>query len=187
MYMGVVQNIDEPTVILHIGGPKCGSSSLQTFLTANPLLETLQKIPVEYWKIQTLPDNPKVSIFTPVPNSTKSRGHKYQVSDHLYPRLTSECLHEIFEKFILENSLNQNKVFVFSREGWGLGFQHLNLMSCKCKIKKFKIVVFQYVWPQIEILQSAYLQWTVWSENPTLDECARFLKPCVTGNYKQKM
>ena len=176
MYSEVLKNIDEPTVILHIGGPKCGSSSLQTFLTANPLLETMQKTPVEYWKILTLPDDQKVSIFIPVLNSTNSRGIKYQVSDRLYPKLTSGCLHEIFGEFILENSLNQNKVFVFSREGWAEDFQRLNLMSCKCKIKKFKIIVFQYTRPQIEMLQSAYLQWTIWSENPTLEESSRILK-----------
>ena len=74
MSMEVLQITDEPTVILHIGGPKCGSSSLQTFLTANPLLETLQKTPVEYWKIHTQPDQKNVSTFMPIRNSTQLRG-----------------------------------------------------------------------------------------------------------------
>jgi hypothetical protein len=40
-----------PKLIMHIGGSKCGSSSLQTFLTRNPHLETLEGSQVYCWKV----------------------------------------------------------------------------------------------------------------------------------------
>ena len=90
--------------------------------------------------------------------------------------METECLHKIFEKVISDNSTNQNKIFIFSCESWAEEFQNSKLQICTCKIRKFRIIVFQYIRPQIDLLTSAYLQWTIWSENPTLEDCVRTLK-----------
>jgi len=169
-------NREQPLLVLHIGGPKCGSSSLQTFLTRNPLLgKTGGGSKVEYWKLEA--DENGTLIFQPVNKSNSVdtvRGVKYENSGSLEAQLEKNCIHEIFDDFVLNNSVIENKVFVFSRERWSREFQSANLQSCKCTKKNFETIIYLHVRPQISLLSSAYLQWTLWSENPTLN--AAFLE-----------
>jgi hypothetical protein len=161
-------NTEQSTLILHIGGPKCGSSALQTFLTRNPRLETRDGTQVEYWKVAH-DENSNVT-FLPVSETKPTRGLSYQVSSHFGRRLESDCLHKIFESFILENSQNKKKIFVFSCEGWAPEFQTSKLANCNCIQRNFKIQIYQNVRPQVNLLISTYLQWALWTENPTLQK-----------------
>jgi len=159
-------------LVLHIGGPKCGSSSLQTFLTSNPLLETIRGVKVHYWQVRV--DEKATLIFEPATVEKKLRGLRYQNSGSLKLNLEKNCIHEIFDSFVVNNSLNDDKIFVFSSELWSEEFQSLNLASCKCAKTNFDILIYCHVRPQINLVGSTYLQWILWSDNPSLRES--FLK-----------
>ena len=161
-------NTEQSTLILHIGGPKCGSSALQTFLTSNPRLETRDGTQVEYWKVAH-DENFNVT-FLPVSETKPTRGLSYQVSSHFGRRLESECLHKIFESFFVKNSKNQKKLFVFSHEGWAQELQTAKLANCNCIHRNFKIQIYLNVRPQVNLLIPTYLQWALWTENPTLQK-----------------
>jgi hypothetical protein len=163
----------KPTLVLHIGGGKCGSSSLQTFLTSNPSLETTGGYPVEYWLLRKAE---KSSLtFIAAQSQRTYRGRRYQVSETLLECWQKNCIHEIFDDFVLNNSGIESKTFVFSHEGWSAALQHSDLKSCSCITTNFETLIYQHVRPQISILSSAYLQWTLWSDKPSLREAFRLL------------
>ena len=157
------------TLVLHIGGPKCGSSSLQTFLTQNSALKTNAGEKIEYWKVQFNRNKSSDLLFTPISKIKLSEGIKYEVSDRFEEELSEKCLHAIFENFVSENSRNERKIFVFSREGWSRDFQKAKVVKCKCDKKDFTILIYLSVRPQLDILIPSYLQWTIFSETPTLE------------------
>ena len=76
-----------PTLLLHIGGAKCGSSSLQTFLTNNPRIDTLDSKTLEYWVIR--PDLKHEGKF----DFTHPTGSKIQT---LLPYVSSDLLNDSF-------------------------------------------------------------------------------------------
>jgi hypothetical protein len=157
------------TLVLHIGGPKCGSSSLQTFLTQNSTLKTNAGEKIEYWKIQFNINKSRKMLFTPISRIKLSEGLKYEVSDRFEEELNEKCLHEIFENFVSENSHNEQKIFVFSQEGWSHDFQKAKAVKCKCNKTNFTILIYLSVRPQLDLLIPSYLQWTIFSETPTLE------------------
>ena len=161
-------NTEHSTLILHIGGAKCGSSALQTFLTRNPRLETRNGTQVEYWKVAH--DESSNLTFLPVSETKSTRGLSYQSSSSLGYRLESQCLHKIFESFIHENSQNKKKVFVFSHEGWVQELQTAKQANCNCIQRNFKIQIYLNVRPQVNLLIPTYLQWALWTEDSTLQK-----------------
>ena len=161
-------NTEQSTLILHIGGAKCGSSALQTFLTSNPRLETWEGTQVEYWKVAH--DESSNLTFLPVSETKSTRGLSYQSSSSLGNRLESQCLHKIFGSFIHENNQNKKKIFVFSCEAWALDFQTSKLPNCNCIQRNFKIQIYLNVRPQVNLLIPAYLQWALWTGSSTLKE-----------------
>jgi hypothetical protein len=164
------------TLVLHIGGPKCGSSSLQTFLTQNSTLKTFTEEKIEYWRIQPNTIKEKGFIFTPISKIKLSEGIKYESSDKFYEALNENCLHSIFEKFVSDNSQHEQKIFVFSREAWSNEFQNAKIVKCKCEEKDFTILIYLSVRPQTDILIPSYLQWTIFSETPSIERTLDLLK-----------
>jgi hypothetical protein len=166
---GKLANTDKKsTLILHVGGGKCGSSSLQTFLTSNPSLETTGGHSVEYWILRK--NEKSFLTFIPVQTQRTWRGLRYQVSQPLREYWQKSCIHEIFDPFVLSNTGIESKTFVFSYEGWAVDLQSLELKSCRCITTNFETVIYQHVRPQISLMSSAYLQWTLWSDKPSLRE-----------------
>ena len=170
MTTGNLISNDKPTLILHIGGPKCGSSALQTFLTHNSKLQTEDGEVLQYWKVSPAAQGEVNLIFSPVIIPFSPKGLRYEASEHLTEEFKSRCIHKIFEEFMLNNITDQNRVFMFSSEAWSSDLQGSNTVECNCKVKSFNLVIYQCVRPQIDMLVPSYLQWTLWTENPTLDE-----------------
>ena len=161
---------EESVVVLHIGGPKCGSSSLQTFLTQNPKMQTMSRQKIEYWAIRTNEQLKNQYLFYQSQDLECSPIVKYVDSNFSEDELEINCLHEIFRDFISVNSQDEKKIFVFSSESWTPKFQNANKLKCTCENENFKILIYLSVRPQIDMLVPSYLQWLVWSDTPTLEE-----------------
>jgi hypothetical protein len=160
---------DKTTLILHIGGPKCGSSALQNFLTHEPNLQTPDGRKFEYWTV-----NSDIK-FNRVHPKTFTDEFSYSVSAPLEDEFKTKCIHNIFGQFIQENSAETNKIFVFSWEGWSQVFQNPGAAKCICNETNFEVIIYLSVRPQVDILVSTYLQWTMWGENPTLEQAVKDL------------
>jgi hypothetical protein len=165
----------KPTLIFHIGGSKCGSSALQTFLTQNSGLKGLDGEIFEYWTVRSHKNGKLEPLFAPVFSKNNLKGILYEVSNTFGEEFKSQCIHSLFERFVLENDAGENKVFIFSAERWSYDFQNIEIMKCECKVKNFEIIVYLNVRPQIDLLIPAYLQWIIWDENPTLENTFQWI------------
>ena len=165
----------KPTLILHTGGPKCGSSALQTFLTKNPKIESLGGKTIEYWTVSNSGSGNSDLNFRQIYSQEQKTFAGYQSSGHLTKEFKENCIHKIFDKFMLKHLKEVNNIFVFSCEGWAQDIQIENVGKCLCENRDFNIYVYQSIRPQIDILIPSYLQWNVWTQNPSLSECFRNL------------
>jgi len=173
-YLGNISP-EMPTLILHIGGAKCGSSALQTFLTQNPNLKTVRNQEIEYWRVFPDKEEPKNFKFAPV-LVEQSNSNKTGYINSSFPIFSNKCLHGVFARFIEENSIDANKVFVFSHEGWSGECQLSEAPECTCENTNYRTVVYLSVRPQMQMLIPAYLQWILWSDKDTLADALNFLK-----------
>ena len=107
---------------------------------------------------------------------------RYLASDHLGRSLETQCIHQIFADFMSGKLAENNKIFVFSCEGWGGDFQNSLIAKCTCEDKKFRVLVFQNIRPQIDILIPAYLQWILWQKDNSLGDCYKHLKEAYDWN-----
>ena len=171
----VTDSIHESIVVLHSGGPKCGSSALQTFLTQNPKMKTISGQKVEYWAVRSRKNLKNQISFFPVNEPKFSGGIKYVESRSLGEEFKVRCLHEIFRDFVSEYSQKEKKIFVFSSESWAMRFQDADRAGCGCEVN-FRILNYLSVRPQIDMLIPAYLQWAVWTDTPTLDKAFQILQ-----------
>jgi hypothetical protein len=103
--------LNSPTLVLHIGGPKCGSSALQKFLIDNPLLETVNGAQIEYCTFRF--DNNLTPVFRSIANDKFSDSLELATSSRFRQQLDTQCLHKIFEEFIHENDFNSKKYSFF--------------------------------------------------------------------------
>ena len=171
----VTDSIQEPIIVLHSGGPKCGSSALQTFLTQNSKMKTNSGQKVEYWVAKSENVLKNQFSFYPIDKPKFSAGIKYEISDNFPKKLGISCLHEIFSDFVSKYSQKEKKIFVFSSERWARDFQNADRVECGCE-EDFKILNYLSVRPQIDLLIPSYLQWVVWTDTPTLDTAFQFVK-----------
>lgn len=145
--------------MLHIGGAKCGSTSIQTFLTNNPLLESRESVPYRYAVI-----NPDFSVTFPEPNQN--------LGSVICPHLSSVPIpvsHERWSRFndaISEilRACDNKYVPILSSEAWAEWFIYFKLANT---LKLFPDTIFEsilFVRPQIDWFNSAWWQWGVWSD-----------------------
>jgi hypothetical protein len=122
---------------------------------------------VEYWKVESLGKG-SAPLFSAIQIPKFPKGMRYESSGHLTDELKANCIHKIFEKFISDHSTKKNKTFIFSSEGWASDFQSADIAICGCEQIDFQVYIYQSVRPQIDMLIPAFLQWTLWTETPTL-------------------
>lgn len=144
------------SVLLHVGGSKCGSSALQRFLSDDPVLpmqgnKTLRY--VAYYnplKVLLAGDN-----ITHVARSTLMQ---YLNAEHLLECCASkkDMMQEFFVKAPRDESC-----FAFSCEGWVPPQNLLN--STFLNSLPYAVDVLLYVRPQVKFMNSAWWQWGAWT------------------------
>jgi len=155
-------------ILLHIGAPKCGSSSIQKTLTFNPTFgyKGGGPGPINYWLIQN-----GVAIRSPIVK-TLAVGQDYLASDHLLWRdLDRPCVHKCLQDLITK--MESNEVAIVSGESFGYTFLEIveNIgVKCDCaKSKDLEITAVMFIRDIFSLIESAYFQWGLWS-TPTLGE-----------------
>lgn len=163
--------IHRPKLILHIGGPKTGSSALQEFLTNNPILINDQGQIIEYWKLSASQEKKGGAFdFHPVSSLEPPSEYPYHNSHALKGVIKNKCVHEIFHPFILEHVSTTNNIFVFSSEEWAIDFNVLDVKECVCVDVAFDSLLFLNVRPQVDMIISSYLQWDLWKEHGSIEQ-----------------
>ena len=146
-------------LIIHIGGSKCASSSIQTFLSHNPILEKNQdrKIlrykyfcvyPDRYLQGEKIKTNSEKNMFNYLSSATFTA-----LKDQLYVRLI-----EILEK------LNENEIPILSCESRSNEIldNHEEFIKIFQKLN-VDLEIFMVIRDPISWINSAWWQWGVWT------------------------
>jgi len=149
-------------IILHIGMPKCGTSSLQNFLSSSEFYETAKLNRIGYAAIDL---NGDLLMGTQLIK-------KASESDFGYITSCSATDISAFDKTTQKNLLRSiaslkdgYDTLIFSNEGWGINPSHF-LNNVFLSSKELRVTILGFVRPQIEWLNSAWWQWGAWTTSP---------------------
>ena len=152
-------------ILLHIGGGKCGSSSLQKTLTFNPNFGYTGggPGPINYWLLV----DGKAQKSTQV--SVPQVGLDYLASGLFsWSEDTEPCIHTFLKPLI--DQLSNDEVAIVSCEG--LSFQFARFFSkfesqCTCSVKNEVDVVILLITRDIfDWVESSFYQWGLWESLP---------------------
>ena len=140
-------------VFLHIGASKCGSSALQTALTANPTIKRNDGSVIQYAEMKL-----KKDCIVTGKALTKSAGiYKYKASPD-----ANELLKADLDGIGVEMKGHPDDL-LFSSEGWLFQPEQWTTILDRLGIE---VEVVIYVRPQVLVLNSAWWQWGAWSDRP---------------------
>jgi hypothetical protein len=154
-------------IILHIGGVKCGSSTIQKTLTFNPTLSYSGDTPgpIHYWLLIN-------GVATKSPHvDTLPRGADY-LSSNYFPSTGPDqpCIHLALSDLV--NKMEDGEVAILSSEDYGhqiVGIAESAEVICNCLARNdLEIIAVLFIRNPISLIESAYYQWGVW-EKPTLE------------------
>ena len=145
-------------LILHVGAPKCGSSSLQAALSAQPDFTSSDG---ERFRYAALTGEGEVIAGDMLRRRAAATLEKY------HPSLDAPEIRALGETAIADivarlNAMLASTSVVLSCEGWlarAIGFAYLHILD---RIEA-RIEVVAYVRPQPEYLNSSWWQWGAWS------------------------
>lgn len=147
-----------PEIILHIGAGKCGSSALQTALTAAPVAQNAAGARLSYAVIRRgrLLAGPEVRA--------GALGYASSDNAEALTRLSDRRLARIGRHL---RAIDADKV-VLSCEGW---FSASDAFTERL-LPALGIApqVFCYVRPQVDYLNAAWWQWGAWEDSKTFDQ-----------------
>jgi hypothetical protein len=149
-------------LILHIGMSKCGSSSLQNYLSSSEFYEVAKLNRIGYAVIDS---SGNLLLGSPLIKKASESNFGYITS-------CSGTDISAFDKTTKKNLLRgiaslkiDYDTLILSNEGWGSNPSHF-LNDVFLSNKAFKITILAFVRPQIEWLNSAWWQWGAWTETP---------------------
>lgn len=149
-------------IVLHIGMPKCGSTSLQKYFCTPLFTEAAALKRIAYICIDKNggllfgDELQKHSEFLIHGSIVSCSGRDISAFDRARKK-------EVLNKILL---LNKNfDTVIISNEGYGINPDHLQ-DDCIFKNRKLDVTVLAYIRPQIEWLNSAWWQWGAWTNVP---------------------
>lgn len=156
-------------LILHIGAGKCGSSALQSYLTANPIVKKGDAVCAEYIAL-----NARLrTIYTGEGLRKRAGVYGYAVS--------SDAVDLKIDKFrILRDKLAASEHdLIISNEGW---VHRPEEVIAYLKRSGIKARVVMYVRPQPPVINSAWWQWGAWDGSSINDYVAHRERHARWGN-----
>lgn len=149
-------------VYLHVGMPKCGSSSIQTFLSSDVFRKEFDN-KIHYIAIRS---DGSILAKNAIVKQAKRSPHGYASSCDavLVNNLSSSSQRDIAS--VLNSELDRGHNIILSNEGWGPRPQEFPDDHPIFSNLKGNIKVVAYMRPQVEWLNSAWWQWGAWSDVP---------------------
>jgi hypothetical protein len=160
-------------ILLHIGASKCGSSAIQTALSANPSVVRHDGTKINYGII-----NPKYDRIINMNDIVLSRGVRGYRTSGIARQILSGPLDSIKESI-----KNYPTDLIFSCEGWMTDSTRWEMILAHLEIE---VDVIMYVRPQIPVLNSAWWQWGAWSGKPFNAWMAKYLESTLWASYAEK-
>ena len=154
-------------VILHIGLPKTGTTSLQSFLYKNASELCSAGIIYE-------PDifHEKFRQDIPLPTGPRCIAHQAFLYSFLsQPEAVADFLVERLEKF------RNGKLYIISSEGMGVHFSERHIKILADKLKEYPVDIVMYMRRQDDLLDSWYKQWKKDGYNGCIKK--NEVEPCV--------
>lgn len=147
-----------PEIVLHIGASKCGSSALQTALTAAPVIENQAGARLSYAVIRS------GELFIGSEVQVGGLGYASSNNTEMLNRLSDATLARMGQRL---RETDADKV-VLSCEGWFTAstlFRERLLPALGIAPQ-----VLAYVRPQIDYLNAAWWQWGAWQDGHPFDD-----------------
>lgn len=156
-----------PHLILHIGAPKCGSSTLQTALTQMPDMTGMDGSKFRYVStlVQGGPAAKVPFTLTPLYGAALTRvGMRSPYGYTCCPNVADALMVGKFSKTVrtaLANGLAKNHIPILSNEGWI--HRHADFAHILKSLGNPRVDVTAFLRPPVEWLNASYWQWGVWS------------------------
>lgn len=164
--------MSDKSITLHIGAGKCGSSALQTALSASPTIQRNDGSVINYARLDR-----QNNIIIDKERLTAMRGvNGYTVSSNVKDMMSLD-----FEK--VKDSIAQYPTdLLFSSEGW---FNHPAAWETLLEKLDLTVKIVAYVRPQVPVLNSAWWQWGAWSDEAFDDWMEKHINACLWGRRVQ--
>jgi hypothetical protein len=149
-------------LILHIGMSKCGSSSLQNYLSSSEFYEIAKLNRIGYAAIDR---NGDLLQGSPLIKKASESNFGYITS---CSGTDISAFDKTTKKKLLRNIASLKidyDTLILSNEGWGSNPSHF-LSGVFLSHKDLKVTILGFVRPQIEWLNSAWWQWGAWTAAP---------------------
>jgi hypothetical protein len=155
-------------IVLHVGGDKCGSSSIQSYLTKNPTPERLGNQSLQYSCLLSSGILGPSDITKQAGSSISGYVSSADIADLQSMKTTTR---DLVRRFTSDTSIGQ----IFSCEGWlrSLTYSNnldflLNLLSPPSANNVVEIYAF--VRPPVKWINSAWWQWGAWSDDADFEK-----------------
>lgn len=139
------------SIILHIGASKCGSSALQTELSASPTIHRTDKSQINYAVFDI--KNSRIIDKERIRSSIGIHGYKSSPNAEGLISADLEKIKEYISGYPTD--------LLFSSEGWLLQTSQWDKILKKLDLNVHVVV---YVRPLVPVLNSAWWQWGAWSD-----------------------
>ena len=154
-------------ILLHIGSPKCGSSSIQSSLSSDDRLCRDQSTDIKYVAIRA---EGKVLSGQEIVHARQVAPSRYIASFNIGKLLPDQYTAVISA---LKSILDNTDTLIFSCEGWLAQYDKINqsniFQSLDCSVEAVCLVR-----PHCKLLNSAWWQWGAWDTSRTFDSWVRW-------------